>query len=337
MQISREQGHCIKGLARLLIMVHNFVDILLDISSNEMVYSQKATDAFMANLFTADAFWCIISFAGWIGVPLFFFMSGYGLTKKYGTDGTLVFGAYFKNHVFKLWKLLVPVFLVYTFIYRTNIQSVIAQITFTINFLSYGKNGFYIDPGVYWFFGAILQFYLLFVVFRKLSTRWLWVLCAVFLAVHYCFLYFGDKYSTEWIRHNFLGWGMPFILGMIAARSKAEVSKRTNLILCVASFIALCACLVIKWLTPFTEVSIIVFLVTLARMFTMKWACFIGVISPSIFVLHPLIRMLMYSICFKPEYVLVLTLAYIPIVIISSWIHHILLNKLDNFKLKPKA
>ena len=337
MELSRERCHSIKGIAILMIMIHNFVDELMGINCNEMAYSLKTTQIFLDHLFTSDALWYIISYCGWIGVPLFFFLSGYGLTKKYDEKSTLKPWAFIKNHVIKLWLLLIPVYLIFYCIYTTNIKSAIAQLTFTNVILSYGKNGFYIDPGVYWFFGAILQFYLLFVVFRKLSTRWLWVLCAVFLAVHYCFLYFGDKYSTEWIRHNFLGWGMPFILGMIAARSKADVSKRTNLILCVASFIALCACLVIKWLTPFTEVSIIVFLVTLARMFTMKWACFIGVISPSIFVLHPLIRMLMYSICFKPEYVLALTLAYIPIVIISSWIHHILLNKLDNFKLKPKA
>ena len=315
-------------------MVHNFVDILLDISSNEMAYSPKATDTFLANLFTADAFWYIISFAGWIGVPLFFFMSGYGLTKKYDAATALNFGKYFKNHVIKLWKLLIPVFLVYTFIYRTNIQSVIAQMTFTINFLSYGKNGFYIDPGVYWFFGAILQFYLLFVLFRKLNTRWLWVLCAVFLLVHYFMLYCVSNDTMEWMRHNFLGWGIPFLLGMIAARGHVTISKHTNLIICIASFFVLCVCLVHKPLTPFVEVSTIVFLVTLSRMVTTRWICFIGVISPSIFVIHPLVRMLMYSLYFKPEHVLVLTLIYIVIVIFLSWIHHKLMKHLDSFKWK---
>ena len=334
MQISREQGHCIKGIAILLIMIHNFVDILLDIGSNEMAYSPEATEAFLGNLFTADSLWYIISYAGWIGVPLFFFMSGYGLSRKYDVRDTLAVGPYIKRHMVKLWKLLVPVFLVYTLIYRTNIQSVLAQLTFTINFLSYGKNGFYIDPGVYWFFGAILQFYALFALFRKLNTRWLWLLCAGFVLLHYYTLYNVDGDAMKWVRHNFTGWGAPFLLGMIAAREHVAISKRMNVGACVASFFLLCASLVIKPLAPFTELSTIVLIVTISSLVSPKWLRFIGVISPSIFVLHPLIRMLIYSVYFKPEQVLVLTIIYTLVVIVSSWIHHGLLLKLDKIKLR---
>ena len=53
--MSKEQSSFIKGLGILLIMVHNFVDILLNIASNEMSFSQKATDAFLAHVFTADS------------------------------------------------------------------------------------------------------------------------------------------------------------------------------------------------------------------------------------------------------------------------------------------
>lgn len=332
--MSKEQSSFIKGLGILLIMVHNFVDILLNIASNEMSFSQKATDAFLAHVFTADSLWYIFSFAGWIGVPLFFFISGYGLTKKYNATNTIKTGTYIKNHVVKLWKLMLPIFFVYFCLYHTNIQSALAHVTFTINILSYGKNSFHIDPGVYWFFGAILQFYLLFLLLRKLSTRWLWVLCAVFLVVQYCIVYRVSYDMANWMRHNFVGWGVPFLLGMIAARSQLNISKPWNSVFCAASFLILCACLVIRWLTPLTEVAMIIFLVTLSKMVTWKWACFIGVISPSIFALHPLIRMLFYSLCFKPEYVLVLTIAYSAIVILLSWAHHKILNnpKLLKFK-----
>ena len=332
--MSKEQSSFIKGLGILLIMVHNFVDILLNIASNEMSFSQKATDAFLAHVFTADSLWYIFSFAGWIGVPLFFFISGYGLTKKYNATNTIKAGTYIKNHVVKLWKLMLPIFLVYFCLYHTNIQSALAHVTFTINILSYGKNSFHIDPGVYWFFGAILQFYLLFLLLRKLSTRWLWVLCAVFLVVQYCIVYCVSYDMANWMRHNFVGWGVPFLLGMIAARSQLNISKPWNSALCAASFLILCACLVIRWLTPLTEVAMIIFLVTLSRMVTWKWACFIGIISPSIFALHPLIRMLFYSLCFKPEYVLVLTIAYSAIVILLSWAHHKILNNPNLLKFK---
>lgn len=333
--MSKEQTNFIKGIGILLIMIHNYVDILLDIKSNEMIYSQDFTDAFLSHVFTANSIWYIFSFVGWIGVPLFFFTSGYGLTKKYN-DKPLNTRSYILNHLIKLWILLVPIYLFYYCIYTTNIQSAIAQVTFTINFFIGIIKGFVIDPGAYWFFGAILQFYILFIFLRKLDSRWLWVLCVVFIAIHY-YAFFGASYEiTRWIRINCLGWGVPFLLGIIAARSEIKLSAGTNRLLCVASFFALCACMVIKWLAPFSEVCMIVFIVTLSRMMTPQWICFIGIISPSIFALHPLIRMLFYSIYFEPKQVLILTIIYIIVVLTCSWIHHRLLKYTDRFKLTAK-
>ena len=328
MDLSRDRCNIIKGLAILLIMLHNFVDVLLNINCNEMAYSMKSTKIFLDHLFTADAFWYILSFCGWIGVPLFFFLSGYGLTKKYDDKSTLKPGTFIKNHVIKLWLLLVPIYLVFYCLYTTNIKSAITQLTFTNVILSYGKNGIFIDPGPYWFFGAILQFYLLFIVFRKMKTRWLWVLTAVFLVFNYCILFCADATLMKWTRHNFLGWGATFVLGIIAARSKLDISKRTNALLCAASLVGLCACLVIKWLAPMVEVCTIVFLVTITRSLSAKWLCFIGVISPSIFALHPLVRMLFYSLFpSSADYPLITTAIYAAIVILASWFHHMILNK----------
>lgn len=333
--MSKEQTSFIKGICILLIMIHNYVDFLLGISNNEMVYSQDATDAFLSHVFTADSIWYIFSFAGWIGVPLFFFISGYGLTKKYN-DKPINTRSYILNHLIKLWILLVPIYLLYFSIYTTNIQSAIAQITFTINFVIGHINGFFIDPGVYWFFSVILQFYILFIFVRKLDTRWLWVLCVVFMAIHYYALFGASNVIAKSIRLNCLGWGVPFLMGIIAARSQIKLSAQMNLFLCVTSFFALCACMVIKWLAPFSEVSMVVFMVTLSRMMTSKWICFIGLISPSIFVLHPLIRMLFYSIYFEPKQAFILTIIYIIVVLTCSWVHHRLLKYTDRFKLMRK-
>lgn len=62
--MSKEQTNFIKGIGILLIMIHNYVDILLDINSNEMIYSQDFTDAFLSHVFTADSIWYIFSFVG---------------------------------------------------------------------------------------------------------------------------------------------------------------------------------------------------------------------------------------------------------------------------------
>ena len=336
MEISKEQGQSIKGIAILLIIIHNYVYILLGINNNEMNYSISATRTFLDHLFTPDVLLYIVSFAGWIGVPLFFFLSGYGLTRKYGQEKHLNARSYVMNHLVKLWMLLLPIYLVYCCIFTTNIQSPIAQMTFTINILSYGNNGFYLDPGVYWFFGAILQFYLLFLVFRRMSTRGLWVLCAAFVAFHYFALYSVDVYAFKWVRHNFLGWGSSFVLGMIAARSRVEASRGSIIAICITAFVGLCLGLVIKWLAPFAEICVIIFLVTLTRMVTTKWLCFLGIISPSIFALHPFIRQVFYSIfTFGPDHPYLMTLVFVATTLIFSWVHHRVLKKANAWLKRP--
>lgn len=332
MEFSRKQCHNIKGIAILLITIHNFVYRMLSIHCNEMVFSQQYCDTFLNNVFTKNAFWYIISYAGWIGVPLFFFLSSYGLSKKYNTNNDWFnYWTYIKNHITKLWKLLIPMFLLYVafslfFKYPHNLESFISQITFTINILSYGNNDFRLDPGVYWFFGAILQFYILFLVVRKLSNRWLFVLCIVFFAIHYAAIYFGDEYTMKWIRHNFLGWGVPFVLGMLAARINISIPKHIHYIICVCSFLLLCASLTIKAIAPFVEISTIMLFVSISILFTTNWLVYLGLISSSIFVVHPFVRMLYFNTFCASNYPLAMTLIYLITVITLSIIHHYILN-----------
>lgn len=334
MDLSKYQCNNIKGFAILLILIHNYVDHLLHIDCNEFVFSQKNCDIFIDNFFTKDAFWYIISYAGWIGVPLFFFLSGYGLSKKYGNNAKSIdYGHYIKNHIIKLWKLLIPVYVLcfilthYVFGRMHNIKSAIAQITFTINFLHFYDNDFILYPGVYWFFGAILQFYLLFLLIRKLSSKWLFVLCVIFILIHYYVLYFIDSDMMYWVRHNFLGWGVPFIFGMIAARKNISIPKHTNYYICAGSFIALCVCLTTKAVAPFVEIFTIILLVIFSNLYTSKWSHFLGIISPSIFVIHPFVRALYFNLFYFPDYPLIMTIIYVIPVIYLSRLHHRLLNK----------
>ena len=84
MVLTREQSNGMKGYAILLIMIHNFVDHLMGIGCNEMAYSPSATADFVAMATSQPSVWHFFSFTGWIGVALFLFVSGYGLTRKYG-------------------------------------------------------------------------------------------------------------------------------------------------------------------------------------------------------------------------------------------------------------
>lgn len=342
MTISREQSQCIKGLAILIIMIHNFVDHLLDISCNEMSYSQEATDAFISHVFTSSSLWYIFSYAGWVGVALFFFLSGYGLTKKYGTSGIAVL-PYLKHHVVKLWMLLIPVYFLYVMIshfcfgQQYWVNQILTVSTFTANI----HNIYFIEPGVYWFFGVILQFYFLFLVFRKLSDKWLYLILILFLIAYYIALYTLDEFPMMVFRHNSSGWGVPFILGIIAARKDFTIPKRWELPICVISFVALYFCMTVKPLIPLTEITAIAFFVSVARFITFRPIAFFGMISASIFVVHPFVRMLFYKTICPPHglssHPLTMTILYFLTAVLLSWGHHILLNKRSKRKKKATA
>ena len=335
MNLTKEQCHNIKGYAIFIIMVHNFVDHLLGINCNEMYYTQYVTDAFVANLFTKSSIWYIFSFAGWIGVAPFLFLSGYGLTKKYGNQ-KIEYAAYCKYHIIKLLKLLVPVYLLYVLVsclvFETefSLQSFIAHLTFTINFFKFDNSGFIIDPGVYWFFGAILQFYLIFPIIKNFSTKKLWIIVIAFVLIYYFNLYVisNDDFS-EWTRHNFIGWTIPFILGMIAARGKLTLTKSQSIIIFPISLILLFICLTHKILTPFTEVLTIISFISFVHMFTLRAISFLGIISASLFVIHPFVRMVFYNSFDASEKVLVFTLAYLFISILLAYLHDKLLKRLS--------
>lgn len=339
MELSKEQSNYIKGFGILLIMIHNFVDKIQDIHCNEMVFSMEYRDIFLSNVFSSSSIWYILSYAGWIGVPLFLFLSGYGLTKKYNSQkNTLNTITYLKSHVLKLLKLLLPIYLLYITIYHFyfhnmyGIRSILAHMTFTINLLSYGNNGFYLEPGVYWFFGAILQFYILFLFIRKLNIKWLCVIGIVFLFIHYFALYFADNETMEWIRQNFFGWGTSFVAGIIAAKTHITIPDRWKLLVGLISFIILCISLVTKFLAPLVEISTIILTICLLNVLRAKWIYILGVISASVFVLHPFFRMIFLNVFPDSDYPILLTITYAITVIIFSWLHHSILNR--SFKTK---
>ena len=335
MNLTKEQCHNIKGYAIFIIMVHNFVDHMLGINCNEMYYTQYVTDAFLANLFSKASLWYIFSFAGWIGVAPFLFLSGYGLSRKYGNQ-EIRYADFVKQHIIKLCKLLVPIYLLYVLVscllFKTEFspQSFIAHLTFTINLFKFDHSGFIIDPGVYWFFGAILQFYLIFPFIKNLSSKWLWTILVAFILIYYFNLYVisNDDFS-EWTRHNFIGWTIPFILGMIAERAKISLTKSQCLILFPVSLVVLFMCLTHKILTPFTEVFTIISFISLVHLFTLRSISFLGIISASLFVIHPFVRMILYNSFDAEGNALALTFAYLIITILLAYLHNKLLKRLS--------
>ena len=271
LNLSREQCFSIKGYGIFLIFIHNFFTNVLDIKCNEAFYAQENTTAFLNNVMSESFLGELFGFIGWIGVPLFFFISGYGLSKKYNNTEINGF-SFIKSHIFKLWKLLIPIFLIFILVdyllfdnYHSISKNILPHIFFITNLLRFNENGFYFEPGVYWFFGAILQFYFLFLILRKLNVKQLTILFFIFIIIQYLLL-FLDEPIIRWTKQNFIGWGATFTLGMILAiLPETRISKGMNAVMILVSLVLLCLSLLTKIFSPLAQIAIVLLFIGLVQ------------------------------------------------------------------------
>lgn len=324
LHIGQESSNQIKGIAILMIMMYNFLQNMIPYGGNEMAWDYQNTITFFNGLGTKFFSLCIFSYYGWYGVPLFLFLSGYGLSKKY--QGDIDFVPFLKTHFKKLFVLLLPAFLLYLatkfFIYHKTYSILLffEQITFTVNIFSRE-----IEPGTYWFFGLILQFYILFAgVLQKTKKKGLLFLLAVSILLDYSIMYLLETEQCIYAKHNFLGWSAPFLYGILRQRYRRERLELWTLIPMCLLFIP---CSLLKFLQPFSTFLFIEICVGIFTRTKSHLMIFLGSISSCIFVIHPIIRFVfMRSTPDMRVYNRILL--YIPIVVVLSYIYKYLYNTL---------
>ena len=239
--LSRTESSALRGIAILGIILHNYCHFLgFAVKENEYKFDAGRPMQFLDKLFSLDSdlFIHFFSFLGHYGVPIFLFISGYGLVKKYeaqpqqpasakevspsGTFG----GAFIKKHFLKLFRLMIIGYLLFIGVYLLRHSDgaqvyswdrVLTQLTMTINFLYFDPDHI-IKPGPYWFFGLMLQLYALYIlVIHRWRSKWLLLALALgSVVLEACF---AD--SQDWlnyIRYNFIGGLLPFCMGVWMAR-----------------------------------------------------------------------------------------------------------------------
>jgi len=81
--LTKENSLILRGMAILVIMYHNFLhmEVFGFCQENEMSFVQDKADIFFKCVSTPSPtiVFELISFLGWIGVPVFVFLTGYGL------------------------------------------------------------------------------------------------------------------------------------------------------------------------------------------------------------------------------------------------------------------
>lgn len=208
--LSKHNSTILRGLAIIPIMLHyllhtSFFNFSLE---NEMSYSSERWLAFIHAIKTgkgvlADCF----SFAGWIGVSVFVFLTGYGFGVKYYKKKDISFSL--KNNYLKLFILLFPALLLFMGldIVKHDWLSFIKRFSYIPFLTNFAYPYLNCSPGVYWYFGLTFQFYVFFFLARRLLKKELLVIISVFSIVGLIILYYfevPDAFSIY--RHCITGW-----------------------------------------------------------------------------------------------------------------------------------
>ena len=291
----------IRGIAILGIMLHNYCHLLPRIvRENEYTYTEANVRGLWYYITQLNEMFFVhfTSFFGHYGVPLFVFLSAYGLEKKYAfTNKSVGLGGIMLKHYVKLLVMLsvgMVFFTIIEFSIHGNIQRIhdefIWLFTMLINFSKEPNELIY--PGPYWFFGLMLQLYFIYKLFIY-KRHWGFIvgLIVICMAVQAYFL--QDTVVLNIIRYNSLGSLLPFGLGALYARYTPQLNALQTWGVCLLSAIAIIVGSIWAETWLFVPIFVCTFGVSLVKIlpsFISKFFAFIGGISAALFVIHPSLR-----------------------------------------------
>lgn len=334
--ITKSECAAMRGIAILAIMLHNYCHFLsFTIKENEYTYHAYYNHYLWQHVFTLNKnlLLDLFSFFGHYGVPIFLFISGYGLVKKY-ESGTYTIRptAFIKEHYLKLLRLMLLGFIAFIFIdwslkgvFRFNAGTILAQLAMVINILPHPDD--LILPGPYWYFGLMLQLYIIYRLFlyRKSTTTTLLFVLACCLTQVSCSPT-GD--TLNWLRYNFMGSMLPFGIGIIYARNEISLSQ-TSLVFTALLSIALASIFggyyQLWFYVPIFIIFALVATVKLLPSNLLKPFIWLGGISASIFVIHPLMRPL-FLLLAKSDWIYSSIVLYIAATIILAYAYNQLIK-----------
>ena len=310
MTLTKTQCSALRGFAILGIFLHNFLHWLGPmVKENEYQFGQDRLDRMTGMLLSPsdDIVLQLFSFFGHYGVPVFLFLSGYGLVKKYEQSHAVDESAweFIRKHFMKLFPMMLLGFAVFAMVdwttpgrHHWTWTDIVTQLTMTINF--FPDPDHHIWPGPYWFFGLMMQLY---IVYRLILYRrpWTWTAAAVLICWAIQALCYDEPNgdAINQIRYNCIGGMLPFGMGLLAARSSKTFSsglaslpmRWTILTVLSAAGVILFSQNFHLWL--WAPALVVVFNVSLIKAIPER--CLgplnlLGVLSSAIFVCHPITR-----------------------------------------------
>ena len=362
--LSRAECTAMRGIAILAIVLHNYCHFIGKIvKENEYQFFTSNNDRLWNAIINPDELLPVhlLSYFGHYGVPVFLFLSGLGLVKKYEQgDNKISTLPFIRYNYLKLLRMLIVGFSLFIIVdiltpgrFQFHWYNVVAQLLMYINVLPEPDR--IIWPGIYWFFGLMIQLY---IVYRVLLYRQknIWVIALI--AVCWLLQLFCDPEgeTLNRLRYNFIGGMLPFGLGILYARiptlgikcshtgNEMFFDKRSGkaerprweyfaaLLVSTALIVAMSF-----WYQSWFFVPVFIIIGTIALVKAMpKWmlsiVTWVGSISAAMFVAHPIARKLFITVAWKQDIYDGLML-YVIAVIALSWVVKQLLDRIPKPKL----
>ncbi len=331
--LNKTQCNALRGIAIISIILHNFchwLDPKFVILENEynfnLPFSQRMWDYLTGG--HIDMYFPIqfFSFFGHYGVAIFLFLSGFGLVRKYETEGSAEssatrFIAYHWKKLFRLMLLglLVGLFAhaVYDVFYQKDWPKyLIAQLLMVINVLK--EPEYNIMPGPFWFFGLMLEVY---VIYRLIvyptrnikSNNWKWLrwfipLALVLVAWAVQVPLMKRFILIRYLRYNAVVAMLPFAAGVFVARYGFPLlPKWTHATVAATALVALMLVNLNFYAWLWGHLIVIVGSVSFVKLFeatdatqqyrlnaVLKPLAWTGTLSACIFVVHSIVRLPIY-------------------------------------------
>ena len=313
--LSRKQCNQLRGLAIISIVLHNFVHQTRFgfTSQNESSFDLTRTQEFLER-FCQEGFWSavceVFSFLGWIGVPVFVFLSGYGLVKKYEQGSTPLKVKDFIAHSWaKLFLLMLPGVLFCALYHQfTGLGGLHTHLKYAV-YLSLLGNLVGIDtmtPSIYWYFGLTFELYLAYILLHRFRSKGVLIGCiAIPLLLQLGLVLGGQDNLVHFNLRNLIGWLPVFCTGIYLGRSETSgletggkrCARWLYLLLLLGSSALLVLCNLSPWSWVFIHYFALLFFYSLIRLWdglspVESLFAFVGTWSSFIFACHPISRII---------------------------------------------
>lgn len=343
------ESKALRGIAILGIILHNYCHFLgFAVKENEYTFTASKPRQLLERMLMLDdnLFIHVMSFFGHYGVPVFLFISGFGLVYKYerSTPTRVRALPFIGFHYAKLLRLMFLGYIGFAVVsylhphgyHGYTVGRVIAQLLMYINLMPDPDH--IIKPGPYWYFGLMLQLYIVYrlVLYRRSSavTLALIVLCTAVQAFFPPSVDEGGEILNR-IRYNFIGGMLPFGAGILYARHGRNLPLPINLTIVVVSAFIVFIGSFYFWSWLFVPLFIVTGAVATMKLIPDKALApcvWFGAISSALFVMHPITREIIIKMSYR-GYIYTGLITYIVASILLAWLFKLMFRYIPKPKL----